>query len=75
MYGLDWAGSGSARGVMRWAPARCAQLAAATETLRVSINVVFEVGERKLFERTVATAKESLGEAGFQSAWEAGQKL
>jgi len=26
-------------------------------------------------EHTVATAKESLGEAGFQSAWEAGQGL
>ena len=26
-------------------------------------------------ERTVATAKESLGEAGFQSAWEAGQRM
>jgi hypothetical protein len=26
-------------------------------------------------ERTVAAEKESLGEAGFQSAWEAGEKM
>jgi non-specific serine/threonine protein kinase len=63
-----WAALASAEGMA----ARAARLAGAAETLRASINITFGVGDRRLFERTIASAKESLGEAGFQSAWEAG---
>jgi hypothetical protein len=57
-------------------PERAARFAAAAaETVRVSIGVTFAAPDRRLFERTVASAKESLGEAGFQSAWEAGAAM
>ncbi len=77
--GFDWADAwaGLARAFMRQPAntARGVQLAAVTDKILKDMGAVLWTIVRVQFDDALAFAKENLGEAGFQSAWEAGQKL
>jgi predicted ATPase/DNA-binding XRE family transcriptional regulator len=57
----------------RWQHA--ARLLGAAAALRVAINAPLASGERATYDRTVAAARASLGEADFAAAWAAGAAL
>jgi adenylate cyclase len=54
---------------------RAVCLAAAAETLRLSIGGVWETTEGRIYERAVAAARDELGEARFQMAWDEGKQM
>jgi predicted ATPase len=67
----DFGGLAAVRLGMGHAP-DAARLAAASETLRLDINLTREPTESKIFEDTIAAARAQLGESAFHSAWEEG---
>jgi adenylate cyclase len=54
---------------------RAASLAAAAESLRLRIGGIWETTEERIYERAVAAARDGLGEARFQIAWDSGQQM
>ena len=54
---------------------RAVMLAAAAESLLTNINVTLDPFEHDRLDKTIATARATLGDAAFESAWEAGGKL
>jgi adenylate cyclase len=55
--------------------ARAAQLAGRAEALRAGMGSTMEPVQRGVYERAVATVKAALGEAAFNAAFDAGQKM
>jgi adenylate cyclase len=56
-----------------WQRAVC--LAAAAESLRLSIGGVWETTEERIYQRAVAAARNELGEARFRLAWDKGEQM
>jgi tetratricopeptide (TPR) repeat protein/tRNA A-37 threonylcarbamoyl transferase component Bud32 len=56
-------------------PKRAARLAAATEALLVEIHGALDPNVRDPFDAAIAKARTALGEAAFQAAWDAGERL
>jgi tetratricopeptide (TPR) repeat protein len=79
LRGFDWADAwaGLARAFMRQpaTTARGVQLAAVAEKILKDMGAVLWPIVRVQFDDALAFAKGSLGEAAFQSAWEAGQRM
>lgn len=55
-------------------PARAAWLCGAADGLRESAHAPRPAGEQTGFDRTMAVARASLGEAGFETAWVTGRR-
>ena len=54
---------------------RAARLAAAAETLRLSVGVTREPVEGRIYEQAVASARAGLSEAAFKAAWVEGEQM
>ena len=54
---------------------RAARLAAAAESLRLSVGVAREPVEARIYEHAVASARAGLSEAAFQAAWAEGEQM
>ena len=54
---------------------RAARLAAAAETQRATLNQAFEVDERRLFDRTVASVQAALDKSTLATAWAEGEQI
>jgi hypothetical protein len=71
VYNLNGLAAAAGSGV----PQRSARLAAAAETLRIALHLAWEMGERRIYERTVAAARAALSEAAFAAAWAEGAAM
>ena len=56
-------------------PRRAARLVGAVQSLMTTIQSKLDLEVRLLYEHTLAAAQAALGEAAFNAAWEAGQKM